>query len=805
MIWQLPQHIYTSTGRKNFETVAVSPDISADVVRNLEARARSYPDRRLWDSTSSSPPFIMRGFRISGSEHIWGVSLLQYVGASLDRPEGNYLAHSYIIPAGLLREQDYNLAWIPVCLPIRHDYDPIGFSGADRLDPLPVDIDAAKQLLLFAFVARELTTPGIRGVIERLVEHACRPGGAPLDIEMPGPHKELVKLYEDVLGFAPETAPGPDVLRLLRLAGALAILPAAFKQNLSFSVNDTPSEQYSLRLLRAASAGTTSSDAGWPWLDHCVKLAFERDLDGLGRLHGWLTRLLSAEYEPSRKALDAGLDFYRNVISPASAKETDTEVLMNQLRTFQGCDVAVGLLHDETLPLLCANAPTYQESCEFYGILGNICAPFNRELPGNVLSETLKCLRVLPERSKEIRQRFFRNLPPKIQAQIWNHTYVESTPPGAFGNEAQSADPVHLRFALANFSFKVMKDEPSCAGIVKDMMSVLQWMGHAPPSRFPDGLPTDCLNAVRGMHALIGSPQCDWSLLAELAHKFAVVFIKGLQKIREPIVSDALSLQLNPGPSRQKVICWAVTSLLYDSTPLGPRGLAQFARELLLDNPHYLVDLLLALNLGERNLARSLEFIAVLDRVWPDCPFGGLLLALLELAQALSNPGILDGPMPQQLSRYGRWIEHGRRGQRKEWEIQGFWNILYESLEGSSPEKKIAVGASYVYYYRDEKAGVFERVLKGVETNPERVANWMAADGGFSHGRGKFLMMMLVAAQERHSSQTDWAFACANRVLRSLRTEKDLERVLTQLSDYLDRFSSIDKRQVLRFLRSVTR
>src|SRR5215471_4502022 len=135
--WKLEQHIFTS--RISFETVAMSTGITPAIRASLEAHAR-YPHLRTWNTTGKdSPPFVFRAFPLSEGTH--AVSLLQYIGPSTTRSEGNYLAHSYVIPDPLLREMNYNLPWIAANLLIEWGYRPQKASGADILEPRSFSID----------------------------------------------------------------------------------------------------------------------------------------------------------------------------------------------------------------------------------------------------------------------------------------------------------------------------------------------------------------------------------------------------------------------------------------------------------------------------------------------------------------------------------------------------------------------------------------------------------------------------------------------------------------------------------------
>ena len=334
MTWQLLQHIYSGT-RPSFETVAISPDMPNELVTALEARAQRYPERSKWGS--EDPPFVVRGFRVpEAGEGAYAVSFLTYVGQCWDGSPGNYLAHSFVIPAGMVTEQGFNLPWIAASLSPKRHYEPICATGADRLAPISLALDPGHQFLLYAFIVREMERVGMATTTMRIVEHLSGNAGEPLYLPLPAPHPDLPRFFGEVFGSPRDLS--PDLLRLYRLAGVFSVLPPAFKPSIGFSVNDDPVGQaYAIRVPREAEAATPAP-AEWPWLEHLIALAIENRRQEFLDLCGWLRRLMPAGCKPSRRALDAGFGFYQSVVT---ARQPELDVMSIHMRAMAGCQVDV--------------------------------------------------------------------------------------------------------------------------------------------------------------------------------------------------------------------------------------------------------------------------------------------------------------------------------------------------------------------------------------------------------------------------------------------------------------------------------
>lgn len=773
----LLQHIYTSAGRMDFGTVAISPGIGADIRRILEARAKSFPDERLW--VGDSPPFVVRGFPIPAPNQAFGcaVSKLLAAGASYDGRDGNYLAHTHLVPEAFLAAQNYNLPWIAACLPLRHDFHPISGYGIDPLEPWDGEIDPAGQLRMFAFAAREMTPAGLRALVERLVEHACAAGGdAPFDLDMPPPHPDLPAIFEEAYGAG---APEADEIRLLRLVAALAVLPPAFKRDRAFTVNDLGSRAPGLRVLRGWRESPPAAVHGWPWFDHCAALAASGRQEALWAMTTWLSRLLPVECRPSPTALDCGFTFYAQVVAPE--QHTDDRASLaaaaQMIAAFSRCEIDVSVLHEAVRPLLEYPAGAVADRFEVYAALARVAAAARRPLPVPLADAIIGCLQDPVAGRGPASQAFLTGLPREAQGALWSRAFACGLPPARVPRTGGVPDRSQLEFAVATFDPTLVRDHGVRQGVIEHLVGHLVQTGEAAPALVADRRlrPTVC-----GLWALTRMERCHGDLLPALSDRLARSLIDA------SFPDDWLALSC-----RRSALSSLVRGLLHDSGALGPAALAEFARAVARDDAPAARAVVFDLELGAGYRERTIEFAAQLDRAWNDAEAGRVVGVLCELADLLNHPDALTcaGLSRDPLGSFSAW--------RKSWspdrslaseELRAqFWQRLEVTLRHAPAISSFPVAVSYLRVTPGERHGIFRLAMNALTRDLPAVARWLGSESANAWpGRAGFLAWFLVAADERGARVLEDATSAVDQVLVAMPWEETRHRVTANLGMVLD-------------------
>ncbi len=781
MSCQIPQHIYTSTGRINFETVAVSPGVPPEIVKQLEARAQSYPNRRQWGEDPPVPPFVVRGFRIG--EQDYGIGLLLYIGESLSRAEGNYICHSYVIPHELLEQQDYNLPWIAANLPINFGYYPAKGSGKDELPPLEFDLDPARQLTMFRFAAREMGEAGLRALVNDLIVSAESGKGQAL--ELPTPHKGLGSIFHEVLGLPPEAAPPqPDALRLLRLAGAIAILPSAFKQSLTFTINDNApqasdanTEGYAVRVARTDrdSNSVSPGRAYWPWFDYCVRLAEDGQLDKLQEMCAWLSKLLPGGV-PSRKALDAGFKFYRDLVagdrSGVSHHPARQRDLISRIASFEGCAVDADALYQTLWPHLQHQGMRYEERCSFFAALSRLNAKTGKPLPDRVFLGVMDCLKTEP--GNDTRQQFWKELPEVTQAQIWEQSFLSGVPPGRIPTVKGTPDPDHLSFMLRSFKPGLMRGnsnrEAVSRDIIRNLVNLLQHQVRLPQD-FYTGKRPDTLNSfLRLFWALINLTEADERLWPELVTSLTALFFQSLTK-----------------SEYKEELCMVVTGALRHATGLGTRVLAEFTRQAIIHDEMAVLMLLFNLPFDPQRRRQTRDFIHTLDRYLSSIRQRQFLRVLEELADTLDRPERCDPGQPTEsvLPRFVEWQKETKNRRSDDGTLKAFQEQLRSALQHLQAVSRFNVGVTYLFLSSPSSVMLFDDLMALLNKSGDKIAHWCLADWQRVPERVRPLGRFLRVANEIGSKEVDRALVQVVNVVYALNSDDQRCKLLLQLDHYL--------------------
>ncbi len=776
MSCQLPQHIYTSAGRASLGTVAVSPGVSREVLKQLEAQAQVYPNWRLWKDDPSGPPFVVRGFRLADGEFEYGVGLSLHV-------EDNFVSHSYIIPRPLLVEQDYNLPWIAACLPINFGYRPASRAGADEIPPLEFTLDPARQFAIFSLAARELGEAELRALLERLVAHAEAKTGQSLELEMPPPHPELKSIFHEALGAPPESAPPqPDALRLLRLAGALAILPAAFKQISTFTVNDLSprassvnSGSYLVRVARRRGSPPSAESAPWPWLDHCLELAASGQLDKLQELCAWLSKLMPGGCAPSRKALDVGFDFYRELVaagdqSASSPRPADLRPLINRFAAFEGCDVNVDALYETFWPRLQHQETKYEDLCAVLTALSRIVAAARKPLPTQVFERIKECLQPMPGRKEEARQDFLRRLPEVVQMHIWGRSFLAGEPPGRVPLVGERPDPVHLRFALTTLNPDLLRDNLAGQEIIQHLAECLQRPTSLPADFYIGRRKEPLSSFLHGLWMLISLKEADHRLLQQLVTNLTELFFKSLPKYEY-----------------EEELWQVVNGALHHATSLGVQVLADFIRQVGAYDETAVFRLLLKLPLDLQRRRQTREFIHILDRFLTSISQRRFLRVLEELADILDRPERCDPGQQAEsvLPRFVEWQKETKKRGSDDGTRNAFQEQLRSALQRLPAASRFNVGVTYLFLSDPRSGLLFEYLMAVLNKRGDKIAHWCVTDLRRSPERVRTLGRLLRIANEIGPKEVDRALVQVVGVAYAPDSMDQRCELLLQLDNYL--------------------
>jgi hypothetical protein len=779
MSWKLPQHIYTSTGRMNFETVAVSPEIDSETLRQLEARAQLYPERRFWGD-DATPPFLARGFQITGSKEQYAVSLSYYVGPGLNRPEGNYLSHSYVIDRELLSEQNYNLPWIAACLPCHFKYYPAKGIGADRLDPFEVDFNHLDQYKLLTFVAHELTETGLSDLTSRLMDHL---GGAnaseTLELELPPPHPELPHLYHEDMGQPPEAAPGPDAIRLLRLAGLFAILPAPFKQNPTFIVNEGARAQgssgfdsYTVRVARHYGPYPAPSQTTRSWFDFSLKLLTEQKLEQLSEVQAWLSSLLPNGSMPSYKVIELGfrLDQRLTAIGNELPARTEDETgrkklaveILHAINELEECHVNVDAVYRRVWPILESLRSSFNV-CDAIIVFSRLLGSSEEKLPDWFYAEAMRCL--VQDGASQLNQNFWRSLPDAVKGRIWERSFRESKPPGCIPTDATGLE--YLKFAFTSLK-PILIEEPTRSHIIDHLYNSLvmnQPRHNVGPRR--QTLP----QLIRWrLEVLSQFPDIDETLLRNLVARA----LSNFYALEREDFQDALSS--------------IVLKRSGDSFDRAAIVMAEFVSQLATDSltERPITQLLLSLSLETTELRKTAEFLHALDPLRFNSHLASLILVLREMVEVLRDPRRCDTERKDRnIQRFCDWQETITNPSEREQFVLLLQKQLISALQnGYEPALQFCVGVSYLTLSSTPSEDLYKFLKNILDETPSDIGKWSIAKDDLVVGRGRHLTNFLEVAAVSGHTRLGAAVESIDLVLNTL-NDRGRYVLLNQLNHYL--------------------
>jgi hypothetical protein len=319
--FHLEHLLYTS--RLSFETVACSPGIDRRTRGQIERWASDYPVKR---GDGRGAPLVVRAFPLETEDGAWGVMILKYTGGDMSRPEGNYLAHAFLIPGPSFRELGSNAAWIAAHVPFWGGYRSQSGAGSDAIDPVEVEIDSIRQL---RFARLLLAEQGRAKCSRLLTETLCHLGSnnekAPAFAIPFGPTPnnlaELLPLTAEP-HEPPLSAPGPDVFSLWRMAGLIALLPRQFAERAIFSLNELEIEQrYRLTVLRTGTNDAATTPAlSSVYVQRCLDCVQQCDFERFFSLRNWVERRLDV---PSTSVLEGLTVVYDILNRPGPDQASD--------------------------------------------------------------------------------------------------------------------------------------------------------------------------------------------------------------------------------------------------------------------------------------------------------------------------------------------------------------------------------------------------------------------------------------------------------------------------------------------------
>jgi len=422
---ELAQHIYT-TDSYSFETIALTSGIDKESLAALEAKARHYPATEEWKGDTE--PLIWRAFPMSGGR--WNISRLVYTGRAFNRAEGNYLAHSYVIPQDLAQEG--SVAWIAACLPLWSDFKRMNHSSVEPLDPLPYEVDSSGQFPFTGLIAREMGKVAFDALLAATVTRLAASPDEPASVlNMPAPHPDLAQIFTGNEGIP--KMPDEDELRLWRLMAMLAVLPDVFRIRASFSVNETsmPNEA-SMRpvLLVLRQPGELPSAPPSAWRAHCFQLAESHEFDELRRLQAWLSFLL---VKPSVEGLELAFQLHQN-IHLKQASQGIVAIMAAMERHYEIFNVE--RVYEE-IRLFALGNPMHVAS--WLKVHKSICVMLDRlpdsALPPHFIDTFANFLKPDIGLSLDERVSLFRGLSRKIRMAVWEHIKAINASPAKAGNQ----------------------------------------------------------------------------------------------------------------------------------------------------------------------------------------------------------------------------------------------------------------------------------------------------------------------------------------------------------------------------------
>lgn len=225
----LPHHIYACK-YYSYDVIGVTPGLPEDVVSRITQVAASYPE-----FDRQNPPLVFRGFRLPKKDHYAALLLKGQSGRDSMGREGLYVAHTYIFGPQEMKMIGYNLAWALMRLSIGIHYLQ-SYSGKTLdLPPylLHIKPDAADAMDILRLLLRVISEDVFACFVGKLAAIVDDRTQSTLEFsrltpKLEGLSRELLRLK----------TPNSYQWNLWQMAGLLAALPAVFRRNISFSIND---------------------------------------------------------------------------------------------------------------------------------------------------------------------------------------------------------------------------------------------------------------------------------------------------------------------------------------------------------------------------------------------------------------------------------------------------------------------------------------------------------------------------------------------------------------------------------------
>jgi len=330
---RLEHLLYTS--RISFETIACSPGIDRQLRVQLERWASDYPVKR---GDGRGAPLVIRGFPLEREDNPWGVCLLCYTGGDLSRPEGNYIAHAFVIPGPAFQQLGSNAAWIAAHVPFWPTYQSPPGAARAEIQPVEVEIDPLRQLRFARMLLAEYGKEQCGALVARAMRQldvANEKAGAlalpfgPLPENLP----ELLALVAEA-GMDPPAPPPPDVFNLWRMAGLIALLPQKFAERAVFSLNELELEtRYRLTVLKTSQATSLEPVKDEiPFVGFCLECLEREEFDDLFMHRDWHEQRLKAASVSELNGLSGLLALQKRLNAEGPLDLSRVSALLSQLQ-----------------------------------------------------------------------------------------------------------------------------------------------------------------------------------------------------------------------------------------------------------------------------------------------------------------------------------------------------------------------------------------------------------------------------------------------------------------------------------------
>jgi len=228
---KLYHHIYTSRFY-SFETCAQSPELK-EIRSLLEGYTIHYPSEI---NKFGFNPILYRGFKLP-QQNNYALMLMKRKGSDLSGREGNYQAHTFIINENDLSSLNWNLpfaaAYLSGIFNYWIQYDLRVSREIIQLEPITLEIENALQFrMLRLFLNTILKEEYYKTIHSLMLSLEKRETSFPLYLgQLPLNIDELTESFDLI-------KPQQDECNLWRTVALFALLPSAYKKDISFSINE---------------------------------------------------------------------------------------------------------------------------------------------------------------------------------------------------------------------------------------------------------------------------------------------------------------------------------------------------------------------------------------------------------------------------------------------------------------------------------------------------------------------------------------------------------------------------------------